>query len=127
MRRKKTLRCVFFATFEETWKYDGVYQLMEKHERFDPIILVCPIVNYGYDNMIRRMDQCYSFFKEKGYTVLKGFDISSRTFCDVRQDLKPDIILLDNDFYPLICDFGFEIQSISKLFDVSCGTSIFMS
>lgn len=98
MRRKKTLRCVFFATFEETWKYDGVYQLMEKHERFDPIILVCPIVNYGYDNMIRRMDQCYSFFKEKGYTVLKGFDISSRTFCDVKQDLKPDIIFYTSPY-----------------------------
>ena len=98
MRRKETLRCVFFATFEETWKYDGVYQLMEKHERFDPIILVCPIVNYGYDNMIRRMDQCYSFFKDKGYTVLSGFDVSSRTFLDVKKELKPDIIFFTSPY-----------------------------
>lgn len=98
LRRKETLRCVFFATFEETWKYDGVYQLMEKHERFDPIILVCPIVNYGYDNMIRRMDQCYSFFKDKGYTVLSGFDVSSRTFLDVKKELKPDIIFFTSPY-----------------------------
>ena len=58
LKNKDVLRCVFFATFEETWKYDVVFQLMEKNPRFDPLILVCPIVNYGYDNMIQRMDSC---------------------------------------------------------------------
>ena len=98
LRRKDTLRCVFFATFEETWKYDGVYQLMERHERFDPIILVCPIINYGYDNMIRRMDQCYSFFKDKGYAVQKGFDVSRRTYLDVKKELKPDLIFYTSPY-----------------------------
>ena len=102
LRRKKTLRCVFFATFEETWKYDGVYQLMEKHERFDPIILACPIVNYGYDNMIRRMDQCYSFFKDKGYHVLKAYNVAENSFLDVEKELDPDIVFYTNPYEGLI-------------------------
>lgn len=102
IRGKDTLRCVFFATFEETWKYEGVYNLMKKNKRFDPIVLVCPIVNYGYDNMIQRMDRCYSFFKERGYVVQMAYNREKNTYLDVRKDLDPDIIFYTNPYEGLI-------------------------
>lgn len=104
LRNKDVLRCVFFATFEETWKYDVVYQLMEKHPRFDPLILVCPIVNYGYDNMIQRMDSSYSFFQKKGYQVQKAYHVDSKSYVDVRKDLHPDIIFYTNPYKGLVDD-----------------------
>lgn len=60
LKQKKPLRCVFLALFDSVWKYDNVYLIMENDERFEPIILVCPIVNYGEDNMMERMDSCYN-------------------------------------------------------------------
>lgn len=102
LKNKNTIRCVFFATFEETWKYDDVYRLMQKNERFDPIILVCPIVNYGYDNMIQRMNQCYSFFKQKGYSVQMAYDVKRSSYLDVRKNLNPDIIFYTNPYLGLI-------------------------
>ena len=39
LKNKKKLRCVFLALFEDTWKCDKVYQLMNNNKRFEPIIL----------------------------------------------------------------------------------------
>ncbi len=102
IKKKDVIRCVFFATFEETWKYEEVYKRMVKNKRFDPIVLVCPIVNYGYDNMIHRMNQCYSFFKDKGYVVQKAYEVSDNTYLDVRKELNPDIIFYTNPYEGLI-------------------------
>lgn len=102
LKGKEIIRCVFFATFEETWKYDDVYRLMQRNERFDPVILVCPIVNYGYDNMIQRMNQCYSFFKQKRYSVQMAYDVEQGSYLNVRKIINPDIIFYTNPYMGLI-------------------------
>lgn len=96
------IRCIFFALFSSSWKYDGIYQLMEKNSHFDPIILVCPIVNYGQDNMLQRMEDCYDYMKKKGYKVLKSFDSEKNTYIDVIHELNPDIIFYTNPYKGLI-------------------------
>lgn len=104
LKDKPKIRCVFFALFEEIWKVDGVYRLMEDHPRFDPVILVCPIVNYGHDNMIRRMNSCYEAFQRKGYHVIKSYDEANNTYIDVLNDINPDIIFYTNPYPGLIDD-----------------------
>lgn len=104
LKRKDTINCCFFALFEEVWKYDGVYQLMEKHPRFNPTILVCPVVNYGKENMIIRMERCFHTLKMKGYNVIRSYDQDTDTFVDVKKSLKPDIIFYTNPYRGLIDD-----------------------
>lgn len=111
---KEHIRCVFFALFEEVWKYDNVYQLMVKHPRFEPIILVCPIVNYGRNNMLYRMEQCYSYFQKKGYNTIRAYNESTDTYVDVRKNLSPDIIFYTNPYEGLIDDRYF----ITKYTDI---------
>lgn len=104
LRDKQKIRCVFFALFEEIWKVDNVYRLMTKNPRFEPIILVCPIVNYGHDNMVKRMNDCYNHFKSKGYNVVKAYDELNNMYVDVRESLNPDIIVYTNPYEGLIDD-----------------------
>lgn len=105
LRMKKPIRCVFLALFDSVWKYDNVYSIMENDERFEPIILVCPIVNYGESNMIERMDACYKSLQNKGYNnVIKAYDNVSRKYVDLREDLHPDIIFYTNPYSNLIDD-----------------------
>lgn len=104
LKDKEKVKCVFFALFEEAWKYDGVYNLMQNHPRFEPIILVCPVVNYGHENMLQRMTQCYNYFKEKGYNVIKAYDEKLDQYVDVIQDMSPDIIFYTNPYKGLIDD-----------------------
>ena len=92
LKDNSKINCVFFALFEEVWKYDRVYRLMSNNPRFNPVVLVCPIVNYGKENMIKRMGQCYDSFKRKGYHVLCSYDKNTDTYIDVRKELNPDII-----------------------------------
>lgn len=104
LKDKKKIKCVFFALFEEIWKYDGVYNLMQNHPRFEPIILVCPVVNYGRENMLQRMTQCYNYFNDKGYNVIKAYDEKQDQYVDVIQNLSPDIIFYTNPYEGLIDD-----------------------
>ncbi len=92
LKNKEKINCVFFALFEESWKYDGIYQIMLNNPRFNPTILVCPVVDFGRDNMIYKMEKCYNAFCKKGYKVLKSYDINTDTYIDVKQTLEPDII-----------------------------------
>ena len=114
LKNKEVINCVFFALFEEVWKYDGVYNLMVKHPRFNPVILVCPIINYGKDNMIKRMELCFRSFQKKGYNVMLSYDKDKDTYIDVRNKLKPDIIFYTNPYKGLI-DYRYYI---TKYMDV---------
>lgn len=103
-KSKKSIRVVFFALFESIWKVDYLYRLLENDSNFDPIILVCPIVNYGKKNMLDKMDACYNTLHAKGYRVIKSYNNQLDTYVDVRKDLSPDVIFYTNPYKGLIAD-----------------------
>ena len=117
LKDKRQIRCVFFALFEEIWKVDDVYRLMANNSRFDPIILVCPIVNYGHDNMVERMNICYDSFKNKGYRVFKAYNESDNSYVDVIKDINPDIIVYTNPYKGLI-DGRYYITKFSQILTI---------
>lgn len=99
---KSVIRCVFMCLFEEVWKVDKVYKKMITDSRFDPIIIVCPVVNYGEENMVARMNQCYDYFSRKGYHVVKSYNEETNRYIDLRHELFPDIIFYTNPYRGLI-------------------------
>ncbi len=103
-KTKRTLNCVFFAIYESVWKYDALYRLMEKHDRFNPVILVCPAVNRGKKHMMESLQHCYDSFKQRGYNVIISYNHANGTYVDVRKDLHPDIIFYTNPYKGLIDD-----------------------
>ena len=104
LKMQNKINCVFLALFEEVWKYDDVYKLMETCSRFNPTILVCPIVNYGKENMLRRMHNCYETMNKKGYKVLCAYNDITNSYIDLRKDLQPDIIFYTSPYKGLIDD-----------------------
>ncbi len=113
VKGKKTLNCVFLAVDSSTWKYDGVYHIMAKDNRFNPTILVCPVVNFGKENMLRKMESCYGFYKDLGYNVIKSYNEKEDTYVDI-STLNPDIVFYTNPYKRLIDDRYY----ISNLNDV---------
>ena len=94
--KKEKIKVVFFAIHSSVWKYDGVYQLMDKDPRFDPIVVVCPVVNYGKENMLVEMEKAYTLFKNKGYNVVKTYNKEDDTYLDVKKVVAPDIVFFTN-------------------------------
>ena len=102
LRKKKgSLNVLFFILYESNWKYESLYRLMEKDDRFNPIILICPSINRGYEHMIQNLNECYGYFSSKNYNVLCALDLENGTYRDVRS-LSPDIIFYSNPYRGLI-------------------------
>ena len=99
----RPIRVCFFALDASTWKCDSIYQQMEQDSSFDPVVVVCPIENQGKENMLHKMNECYSFFIKKQYNVLKAYDELADKYIDAH-DLHPDIIFYLNPYRYLIDD-----------------------
>lgn len=129
--KKGPINVVFFALFDSVWKYDILYQLMEKDDRFNPMILVCPVVSYGRESMLMNMEKCYQLFKSREYNVKRAYNVEKDSYTDVRKELQPDIIfytnpysgLIDNKYYitqypdVLTCYVNYYFCAESKNFD----------
>ena len=98
LKGKKKIRVVFLALYKSVWKYDSLYQLMKADERFDPIVLVCPIVNYGVKHMLEQMEISFKHYKSLGYNVISSYNKDSDTYIDLEKDLQPDILFYTNPY-----------------------------
>lgn len=104
LRKKEgPINVVFFAIFKSVWKYDSLYKLLEADKRFHPVVLVCPRVNFGREEMLQTLNECYHDFKARGYNVVCAYDEKTDTYVDARS-LEPDIIFYTNPYPGLIDD-----------------------
>lgn len=101
VRKKDKVKVAFFVVHDSVWKYDVLYNLMLENPKFEPVIFVCPVVNYGSDHMIVQMEKSYDLFKSKNYNVIKTFDKVSETYLDIKKDFAPDIIFFTNPYKDL--------------------------
>ena len=97
IQKKEKIKVAFFVIHESVWKYDELYRLMEQDKRFDPIIVVCPYIVYGEDNMLREMNQAFNAFNKKGYKTVKTLK-ENGTWLNVRNEIKPDIVFFTNPY-----------------------------
>lgn len=96
VQNKKQIKVAFFLIHEAVWKYDGVYALMEKDKRFEPVIVICPYTAYGKKVMLKEMNNSYDTFTSRGYKVVKSYTDKKDEWLDVKKDIKPDIIFFTN-------------------------------
>lgn len=115
---------VFFVLMDSVWKFDYVYHMMERDSRFNPTILVCPVVNFGRENMLRHLHECYKSFKDKGYKVIMSYNNETSRYIDIREDLKPDIIFYTNPYKGLI-DNRYYIDNFTDI--LTCYTNYYFS
>lgn len=96
IKNKAKIKVAFFLIHDSIWKYEGLYKLMEKDERFDPVVVVCPYMVYGTETMHNEMNQAYNSFLSKGYHVVKTYNETSNEWMDVKKEIHPDIIFFTN-------------------------------
>lgn len=115
LQHKEKIKVAFFAIHSSVWKYDYLYRMMCEHPRFEPIIVVCPVVNYGFENMLLEMDRCYEMFKQKGYNVVRTYDVSTKTYMDVKRSINPDVVFYTNPYRGLIDDRYYITNFLDRL------------
>lgn len=90
--KKDRIKVAFFLIHEPVWKYEGLYELLRKSNLFDPVVVVCPFMVYGHENMIRDMDQAFEAFSDRGYNVIKTFNKKTGEWLNIKKIIRPDIV-----------------------------------
>ena len=99
--QKKTISVVFFLQNEAVWKYDSLYRLMEKSERFHPVVVISPFnVHLIYDKKecLNVMRKAVYFAEQQGYNHLCAYDFSTNKWLNVRKKLNPDIVFFSKPY-----------------------------
>jgi hypothetical protein len=132
LQQKKHVTVAFFVLDLAGWKNDYLYKMMEQSKVFDPIIFVCPVVNFDRSYMLNKISDIYAYFKENGYNVIKSYDEKTDTYVDVRKEINPDIIFYQTPYYGQIDNRYFISEFTDKLtcyvpyfFDTSNNFSFF--
>lgn len=102
------LNIIFLVLYPSVWKYDSVYQLMEKDPAFNPLILACPAVDRGEEHMLESLNGTYNYLKGKGYKVQKAYNEQTNEYIDINA-LSPDIL-----FYASQWDGHYDVRYQAK-------------
>lgn len=95
LKNKPKITVAFFLQSPSVWKYDSLYRLFERSERFEPVVVICPFnVHLSYDRSETQnvMKQSEEFVKKLGYRYIQTFDSEHNKWLDIKRVLNPDVI-----------------------------------
>jgi CDP-glycerol glycerophosphotransferase (TagB/SpsB family) len=113
VRSRDKVKVAFFLTHESVWKYDVLYNLMLAHPRFEPALFVCPVVNFGRENMLDEMEKTYQSFKNKGYFVTKTYSYTKKEYLNIKKYFQPDLVFYTNP-YKGVQDYRYYIKQFAN-------------
>jgi len=85
---------------------DLLYNLLEKDELFNPIILLIPndsfslnICKKGLNKFeMNEYEDNFNYFKNKGFNVIKAYDNDTKSLLDMELEIKPHIIFYSSPY-----------------------------
>jgi len=114
----RPIRVIFQVQYSAMWKCESIYRKMEQDNLFDPMILVCPVVDKGMCHREETLKNTYAYFKERNYRVVP-IPIEASAEGKELSYFKPDIV-----FYcdPYECALGKCYQLKNNTQYLSCYT-----
>jgi len=95
IKKKDFVTVAFFVIHRSVWKYDLLFEMLEQHPRFKPVIIICPYLNHGEASKKEEMKLALSFFKTKKYNV-KSTHLADNSWLDIKSSIDPDVIFFTN-------------------------------
>ncbi|MGV6986361.1 MULTISPECIES: CDP-glycerol glycerophosphotransferase family protein [Providencia] len=94
IQEKEKIKVLFLVIHDSVWKVDPIFQKMLQDSYFQPEILICPYTIYSDDKMCEDMNNAYTYFKEKGYPVIKSLKKDNSWI--TLSELSPDLVFFTN-------------------------------
>ena len=101
LKKKDVIKVVFFLQHSSVWKYDSLYNLLEKSERFEPLVVIAPFnvhLIYDKDECFKVMEKAELFAKSKGYRYMSSYDYAEKRWVDVKKVVSPDIVFFSKPY-----------------------------
>lgn len=106
VKHKKRINVVFLVMNPDMWKYDRVYSLLAADNRFCPVIVTAMRNIPDMQLRLQEQDTMISYFSEKGYNVVRGYDSTATQWIDLGM-FKPDIVFYTQP-YDKVVERSFE-------------------
>lgn len=95
VRQRGNARVVFLAMSVPMWKYQHLYELLQKDDRFQVHIVISPSIDYSIEQQTHDVEALRQYFVDRHIDFV-DFDPTGKTpAVDIKQAFDPDII-----FYP---------------------------
>ncbi len=95
---KKKINIVFFVYEISIWKLDDLLSRLQKDDRFDVFVVICPNIYYPTGKRESVADETYNYFSLKGVTVKHGYDFLKNQMIDIKKLIDPDVIFFTNPY-----------------------------
>ena len=102
LRFKKKINVVFFAMTLPMWRYQHLYEILRKHPKFNPYIVLQPHSAYSDSQKIEDVNRLMEYFDSKGIPYVLG-QHKNGTCINIRKEFSPDILFYPHpywDYYP---------------------------
>jgi len=98
IKKKEQVKVAFFVLNIDIWKYEELYLLLEKDDRFEPVIIICPPTNLDDEAIYLEMNKAHEHFILKKYNVISSFDEKTNSYIDVKRKVSPDVVFFSNPY-----------------------------
>ncbi len=101
LKKKEKITVAFFLQTPSVWKYDRLYALLEKSERFTPVVVITPYnvhLNYDKKECLRVMKQAEQFASQMNYRYVSSFDAGKQSWVAIKKTLAPDIVFFTKPY-----------------------------
>ena len=93
---KQKVNILFLVIHSPVWQYDDLYKKFLSNKLFNPTIAIIPYTMYGDKIMVEDINNTFKYFLKKKYNVINTYNNKTKTFIDIKEKLKPDIIFFTN-------------------------------
>ncbi len=93
--RGERIKMCFLAMNLSMWRYQRVYERFAADDRFDAVIVLCPLLQFEKSEQLKDMQDLRDYFTARGIPFVDWDDKNEKSMADLRADINPDIM-----FYP---------------------------
>lgn len=101
IRRKDKITVVFFASNVSMWRYQGLWEEMQKYPRYETHIVLSPLKSKSDEEKVKAIEGIRRFFDEKGMKYY-DYDTENMKGYDVRGLLQPDLVFFSQQYYTVL-------------------------
>lgn len=100
IRQKDKITVVFFASNVAMWRYQGLYDEMQRYPRFKTYIVFSPLKCFSTNELEDGFNGLRTYFKERNIEFF-DFDLKKQEGCHV-ETLEPDILFYPQPYYTIM-------------------------
>lgn len=92
LQNKEKITILFFTMNLAMWKYDRLFYCLQKHPRFNPIIIISPYIKDTLADKIREIKLLENYFSQQKFEYIVAYNREKNSWSDIKKNVNPDIV-----------------------------------